>query len=171
MMALRGNLMKKLLLLLTMLVGLAMAQTPAYPENTFGVGYTFGQGLGGQVSLVLPFAPLGLDTGLDLEGTYGTDLRLNALTKINLLPALTLADLSLSVGLGVQARYPLGIHLGPVASLEIPGGVISAFGGLGYQEGFHTAWGLGLRLYLDPLALEFASSDRYDFKMALLYLW
>lgn len=163
--------MKKLLVALTLVLGLALAQTPAYPENTFGVGYAFNKGFAGQASFILPFSPLGLDTGLDLEATYGTALGINGLLKVNLLPALTLADLSLSVGLGLDVRYPFGTHLGPIATLEIPGGALSAYGGLGYQNGFHAAWGVGLRFYLDPIAFEVASSDRYDLKLALLYLW
>jgi len=58
-----------------------------------------------------------------------------------------------------------------MASLEIPGGAISGYLGLGVEGGFNLAYGLGGRLYLDPVALEVGISDRYNFKVALLYLW
>ncbi len=171
--------MKRLFALLTLVVGLAFAQAPAYPENTVGVGFGIGRGLMVQGSLGLPFSPLGIDTGLDLEVIVPTSfdaVEVWALLKANLLPALTVADLSLSAGLGIDLSFNtvgsvFGFHLGPVASLEIPGGAISGYVGLGFEGGFNMAYGLGGRLYLDPIALEVATSDRYPFKIALLYLW
>ncbi len=171
--------MRRLIALLTLVVGLAFAQAPAYPENTVGVGFGIGRGLMVQGSLGLPFSPLGIDTGLDLEVIVPTSfdaVEVWALLKANLLPALTVADLSLSAGLGLDLSFKttgsiFGLHLGPVASLEIPGGAISGYVGLGIEGGFNLAYGLGGRLYLDPVALEVATSDRYAFKIALLYLW
>ncbi|WP_027881892.1 hypothetical protein [Meiothermus rufus] len=171
--------MKQLLALLTLVLGLAFAQAPAYPENTLGVGFGIGRGLVAQGSLGLPFSPLGIDTGLDLEAIVPTSfnaLEVWALFKANLLPALSVADLSLSAGLGLDLSFNtvgslFGFHLGPVASLEIPGGAISGYLGLGFKGGFSLAYGLGGRLYLDPVALEVATSDRYPIKIALLYLW
>lgn len=156
------------------LAGLAAAQAPAYPENTVGVGYSFNRGFTVQGSLGLPFSPLGIDTGLDVEAIISGNPSVWVLTKANLLPALTLGDLSMSVGMGLDLRYidgGFGAHLGVPATLEIPGGAISAYLGLGYQAGFHLAYGLGGRLYLDPVALEVATSDRYPLKIAVLYLW
>ncbi|WP_337869153.1 bioflim formation protein [Meiothermus sp.] len=171
--------MKRLFALLTLVVGLAFAQAPAYPENTVGVGFGIGRGLMVQGSLGLPFSPLGIDTGLDMEVLVPTSfdsVEVWALLKANLLPALTVADLSLSAGLGIDLSFNtvgsiFGFHLGPVASLEIPGGAISGYVGLGIEGGFNVAYGLGGRLYLDPIALEVGLSDRYPFKIALLYLW
>jgi len=174
--------MKRFIALLTLLVGLALAQVPAYPENTIGLGFGIGNALGSslilQGSTSLPFSPLGLDTGLDAEVIVPTSfsgVEVWSLVKVNLLPALTVLDLSLSAGLGLDLSYStatgFGTHLGPVASLEIPGGAISAYIGLGYENGFNVAYGLGGRLYLDPIALEVATSDRYALKLALLYLW
>ncbi|GEM83935.1 bioflim formation protein [Meiothermus hypogaeus] len=171
--------MKRLVALLTLVVGFAFAQAPAYTENTVGVGFGVGRGLMAQGSLGLPFSPLGIDTGLDVEVIVPTsfdNVEVWALFKANLLPALTVADLSLSAGLGVDLSFNtagslFGFHLGPVASLEIPGGAISGYVGLGLEGGFNVAYGLGGRLYLDPVALEVGISDRYPFKVALLYLW
>jgi len=171
--------MKRLFALLTVVLGLAFAQAPAYPENTVGVGFGIGRGLMVQGSLGLPFSPLGIDTGLDLEVIVPSSfdsVEVWALVKANLLPALTVADLSLSAGLGIDLSFNtvgsvFGFHLGPVASLEIPGGAISGYVGLGLEGGFNLAYGLGGRLYLDPIALEVGISDRYPFKIALLYLW
>ncbi|AWR85703.1 hypothetical protein [Meiothermus taiwanensis] len=171
--------MQRLLALLVLVVGLALAQAPAYPENTVGVGFGIGRGLMLQGSAGLPFSPLGIDTGLDVEVIVPTSfdaLEVWALLKANLLPALTVADFSLSAGLGLDVSFNtvgnvFGLHLGPVASLEIPGGAISGYLGLGIEGGFNLAYGLGGRLYLDPVALEVGLSDRYPFKIALLYLW
>jgi len=114
---------------------------------------------------------LGIDTGLDLQALLSQNPEVFALFKANLFPGLVLADLYTSVGLGLDLRYPFGVHLGPVVSLEVPGGALSAYGGLGYQSGFHLAWGAGFRLYLEPLALEVSASDRYPFLLSFLYLW
>jgi len=171
--------MKRLVALLILVVGFAFAQAPAYPENTVGVGFGIGRGLMVQGSMGLPFSPLGIDTGLDLEVMVPTSfdsVEVWALVKANLLPALTVADLSLSAGVGLDLSFNtvgsiFGFHLGPIASLEIPGGAISGYVGLGIERGFNVAYGLGGRLYLDPVALEVATSDRYPFKIALLYIW
>lgn len=171
--------MKRLFAVLILSIGMAFAQAPAYPENTVGVGFGIGRGLMVQGSMGLPFSPLGIDTGLDMEVIVPTSfdaVEAWALLKANLLPALTVADLSLSAGLGLDLSFNtmgsiFGLHLGPVASLEIPGGAISGYLGLGIEGGFNLAYGLGGRLYLDPVALEVGVSDRYPFKIALLYLW
>ncbi|WP_243028657.1 bioflim formation protein [Thermus albus] len=161
--------MKRLAALLTL--SLALAQAPAYPENTLGLGYAPDKGPYLQGSALLPFSPLGIDTGLDLQALMAQNPEVFALLKANLFPGLVLADLYTSVGVGLDLRYPFGVHLGPVVSLEVPGGALSAYGGLGYQGGFHLAWGAGFRFYLEPLALEVSASDRYPFLLSLLYLW
>ncbi|MCS7058280.1 MAG: bioflim formation protein [Meiothermus sp.] len=171
--------MKRVFALLAVVVGLALAQVPAYPENTVGVGYGVGRGLILQGSTGLPLSPLGIDTGLDFEAIVPTsfdNLEVWALFKLNLFPALVVADLPLSAGLALDLSYNtqsrlLGLHLGPIASLEIPGGALSGYVGLGYEGGFNLAYGLGGRLYLEPIALEVGLSDRYPLKVALVYLW
>ena len=170
--------MKRLLALATLLIGFALAQVPAYPENTIGGGYAFRfGGQGGflvQGSTFLPFSPLGIDTGLDLEVALTDKLSVWALLKANLLPALTVADLSLAVSLGLDLTYKnegFGARFGPLATFEFPGFALSSYLGIGFLNGFSFAYGLGGRLYLDPLAIEIATSDRYDLKLAVLYLW
>lgn len=171
--------MKRLLALLTLTVGMAFAQVPAYSENTAGLGFGIGRGLVLQGSFGLPFSPLGIDTALEVEGIVPTsfdNVEIWALAKANLLPALVLADMPLSVGIGLDTSFNssgsvFGFHLGPIATLEIPGGAISGYLGLGYKGGSFLAYGLGGRLYLDPLALEVATSDRYPLKLSVLYLW
>ncbi|MCL4454521.1 MAG: hypothetical protein M1369_01150 [Deinococcus sp.] len=173
--------MKRLLALPLLLLGFAQAQVPAYPENTFGVGYALDQGITAQAGLSLPFGPLGVDTGLDLEVAVGSQVQGWSLLRLNLLPALTISDLSLSAGLGLDLRYgtsllgvalpAFGVHLGPVFTFELPSSALSGFVGIGYQNGFHAAYGLGLRVYLDPVALDIATSDRYTVRVSLLYLW
>lgn len=171
--------MKRLLALGLVVAGLALAQVPAYPENTAGIGFGFGRGIVLQGSAVLPFSPLGLDTGLDAEVIIPTSFGgadIWALFKADLLPALTLLELPVSVGVGLDARYNtvssvFGSHIATLATVEIPGGAISGYLGLGYAAGFNLAYGLGGRLYLDPVALEVALSDRYPLKLSLLYLW
>ncbi|ETN89462.1 hypothetical protein [Thermus sp. NMX2.A1] len=163
--------MKRLVAPFLLALSLALAQMPAYPENTLGIGYAPDKGVYLQGSTLLPFSPLGIDTGLDLQALLSQNPEVFALFKANLFPGLVLADLYTSVGLGLDLRYPFGAHLGPVVSLEVPGGALSAYGGLGYQSGFHLAWGAGFRLYLEPLALEVSASDRYPFLLSFLYLW
>ncbi|WP_105318417.1 bioflim formation protein [Thermus tenuipuniceus] len=163
--------MKRLVSLVLLALNLSLAQMPAYPENTLGLGYGPGKGIYLQGSALLPLSPLGIDTGLDLQALLSQNPEVFALVKANLFPGLVLMDLYTSVGLGLDLRYPFGVHLGPVVSLEVPGGALSAYGGLGYQNGFHLAWGAGFRLYLEPLALEASASDRYPFLLSLLYLW
>jgi hypothetical protein len=171
--------MKRLIALLALVVGLAFAQPPAYPENTVGVGFGINRGLILQASTVLPFSPLGIDTGLDLEAIVPTtfdNVEIWAMLKANLFPALVVADQSLSAGLAMDMSFNtmgsvFGIHLGPVASLEIPGGAISGYVGLGFEGRFSVAYGLGVRLYLDPIALQVGISDRYPIKIAVLFLW
>ncbi|TBH20523.1 bioflim formation protein [Thermus thermamylovorans] len=163
--------MRRTLALLALLAGLSLAQMPAYPENTLGLGYAPDRGVYLQGSLLLPFAPLGIDTGLDAQVLLTPSPEVYALLKANLFPGLVLMDLYTSLGLGLDLRYPFGAHLGPLVSLEIPGGALSGSLGLGYQGGFHLAWGVGFRLYLEPLALEASASDRYPFLLTLLYLW
>ncbi|MGC8968725.1 MAG: bioflim formation protein [Thermus sp.] len=165
--------MKRILLFLGLSLGLALAQAPAYPENTLGLGFSPDKGFYLQGSALLPFSPLGLDTGLDLQARLAQSPEAYALLKANLFPGLVLADLYTSLGLGLDLRYPFGVHLGPLASVELPGGALSLGLGLGYQAGagLHLAWGAGFRLYLEPLALEVSASDRYPFLLSLLCLW
>ncbi|WP_026234518.1 hypothetical protein [Calidithermus timidus] len=172
--------MKRILPLLTLLCGLVFAQVPAYPENTAGLGFTVGKNLTVQAGFNLPL--LGLDTGLDLElnPLAAGGVEVWTLSRLNLIPALVVGDLSMSVGAGLELRYAakngatapsFGAHLGPTATLELPGSALSAYVGLGYQGGFSLAYGVGFRAYLDPIALEIALTDRYWLKLSALYLW
>lgn len=171
--------MRRWMAVVAVLAGLALAQVPVYPENTVGIGFGISRGIVLEGSATLPFSPLGIDTGLDAEVIVPTAFNgaeVWALFKANLLPALTLADLPFSVGMGLDASFntldsTFGSHLGPMATVEFPGGAISGYLGLGYKGGFNLAYGLGGRLYLDPVALEVAVSDRYPLKLSLLYLW
>lgn len=157
---------------LFLLLGLALAQGPAYPENTLGLAYAPDGGrLFLQGSALLPFSPLGIDTGLEAQLLLSSSPEVYALFKANLLPGLVLMDLYTSLGLGLDLRYPLGLHLGPLVSLELPGSALWLYGGAGYQAGLHLAWGAGFRVYLDPVALEVSATDRYPFALSLLYLW
>jgi hypothetical protein len=169
----------KRLLALVVVAGFGLAQVPAYSENTFGVGYGVGSGFMLQGSALLPFSPLGIDTALEVEVAVPTAFDGAsgwALIKANLLPAVTVGDFSMSVGVGLDVSYSsltslFGTHLGSLATLEIPGGSISGYAGLGYKGGFNVAYGFGGRLYLDPLAFDIGLSDRYTFKAAVLYLY
>lgn len=152
------------------LLGLALAQGPTYPENTFGLTYAPESGLFLQGSALLPFTPLGVETGLEAQLLLSLT-EAYALFKANLLPGLVVMDLYTSLGLGLDVRWPFGLHLGPLVSFELPGSALWLSGGAGYQEGFHLAWGAGFRVYLDPLALEVSATDRYPFALSLLYLW
>ncbi len=153
------------------LLGLALAQAPAYPENALGLGYAPGQGVYLQGGVLLPFSPLGIDTGLDAHLLLRANPQGQLFLKANLFPGLVLEGLYTSIGLGLGLRYPFGIHLGPVASLEVPGGALSLGLGLGYEGGFHVAYGVGFRAYLEPLALEASLSDRFPLLLSLLYLF
>lgn len=154
------------------LLGLALAQGPAYPENTLGLTYApDGSRLFLQGSALLPFTPLGVDTGLEAQLLLSTTPEAYALFKANLLPGLVVMDLYASLGLGLDLRWPFGVHLGPLVSFELPGSALWLSGGVGYQAGFHLAYGAGFRAYLDPLALEVSATDRYPFALSLLYLW
>ena len=154
------------------LLSLALAQGPVYPENTLGLTYApdggrfFLQG-----SAALPFTPLGIDTGLEAQLLLSGSPSAYALFKANLFPGLVLRDLYTAVGVGLDLRWPLGVHLGPLVSFELPGSVLWLSGGVGYQAGLHLAYGAGLRVYLDPLAVEVSATDRYPFALSLLYLW
>lgn len=172
--------MKRILPILTLLLGLAFAQVPAYPENTAGLGFTVGKSVTVQAGVNLPL--LGFDTGIDVElnPLAPGGFEFWSLSRLNLIPALVVGDLSMSVGAGFDLRYAakngatapsFGAHLGPTATLELPGSALSAYVGLGFQDGFSLAYGLGFRLYLDPLALELALTDRYWLKLSALYLW
>ncbi|MDX2004650.1 MAG: bioflim formation protein [Meiothermus sp.] len=178
--------MRRLLALLTLVTGLAFAQVPAYNENTVGLGFGISPLNSGRPNMLivqgsfgLPFSPLGIDTGLEVEGLVPTSfdgIEIWAMVKANLLPALVVADLPLSVGLGLDLSFDtrasvFGTHLGPIATLEIPGGALSGYLGLGLEGGFNLAYGLAGRLYLDPVALELGLSDRYALKIAVLYLY
>ncbi len=155
-------------------LALAWAQSPAYPENALGAGYGE-KGFTLQGSFLLPLSPLGIETGLDLWASLPSlnPVRLEgrALLKANLLPGLVFLDQYLSLGLGLDLRYPFGLHLGPLASLDLGGAALSLFLAPGYQGGFHLAWGVGLRAYLDPLALEASAMDGNRFLLSLLYLF
>ena len=83
--------MKRLFALLGLALGLALAQAPAYPENTLGLGYAPDRGFYLQGSALLPFSP------------FAARLRPPA--------CLGLAGGALSVGLGLGYQAGAGLHL------------------------------------------------------------
>ncbi len=176
--------MKRLWILLWTLAGLALASTPAYPENSAGLGYAHpGAGVF-TLGVQLPAAPLGLDTGLDLEVRYPR-LGVSATGKILVLPSLSVGGQFMAVGAFGELRYAdpgaYGGYLGGGFSWDLPPmgpveGALSAKLGVGYfPKGSLAAslfsYGLGLRLYYDPVALELATNDRDLFRASLLFLW
>ena len=81
--------MKKLLIIaLAAAMGWALASTPAYPENSLGLGAVYPAAGELTVGLALPFAPLGMDTGLDLAVRYPR-LGVSASGQLLVLPSLT----------------------------------------------------------------------------------
>ena len=105
--------MKRLFALLGLALGLALAQAPAYPENTLGLGYAPDRGFYLQGSALLPFSPLGLDTGLDAQVLLSQSPEAYALLKANLFPGLVVEGLFASVGLGLDLRYPCLLYTSP----------------------------------------------------------
>jgi len=175
--------MKKLSIIAAFFLGMALASAPAYPENSVGLGYVYPTAGELTAGLVLPFAPLGMETGLDLEVRYPR-LGVSATGKVLLLPSLTMGGQFVSVGLYSELRYAdpglFGGYLGGAFSLELPQmgpveGALSGQLGLGYfPKGSWTSffgYGLGLRLYYDPVALELVTNDRDLFRASLLFLW
>jgi len=175
--------MKRPWIVAAFFLGLALASAPAYPENSVGLGYVYPTAGELTAGLVLPFAPMGMETGLDLEVRYPR-LGVSAAGKILLLPSLTVGGQFVSVGLYSELRYAdpgsFGGYLGGNFSLELPQmgpveGALSGQLGLGYfPKGSWTSffgYGLGLRLYYDPVALELATNDRDLFRASLLFLW
>ncbi|GEM_PF-134513 len=176
--------MKRLWIASIFTLTIALASAPAYPENSLGLGYVYPTA--GEISLgaVLPFAPLGLDTGLDLELRYPR-LGVSTTGKILILPSLTVGGQFLAVGSFAELRYAepgyFGGYLGGDFSWDLPQlgplqGVLSAQLGLGYFPKGNLlrsifSYGLGLRFYYDSLAVELASNDRDLLRASLLYLW
>ncbi len=175
--------MKKLWIIAAFSLGLALASAPAYPENSVGLGYVYPTAGELTFGLALPFTPMGMDTGLDLEVRYPR-LGVSATGKILLLPSLTAGGQFVSVGLYSELRYAdpglFGGYLGGNFSWELPPmgpveGALSGQLGIGYfPKGSWTSfvgYGLGLRLYYDPIAFELASNDRDLLRASLLFLW
>ena len=176
--------MKRLWISAVLLAGLALASAPAYPENAAGLGYTHpGAGVF-SIGAVLPAAPLGLDAGVDLELRYPR-LGVSAAGKLLVLPSLTVGGQFMAVGVFTELRYAdpgrFGGYLGGGLSWDLPPmgpveGVLSAQLGVGYfPKGSLLrslfSYGLGLRLYYEPVALELATNDRDLLRASLLYLW
>jgi len=176
--------MKRLWIVVWMLAGLAWASTPAYPENSVGLGYAHPGAGTFTLGVQLPGGPLGLDTGLDLELRYPR-LGVSATGKVLVLPSLTVGGQFMAVGAFAELRYAdpgaFGGYLGGAFSWDLPpmGPVEGAFSGrlgVGYfPKGSLMSsifgYGLGLRLYYDPVALELATNDRDLFRASLLFLW
>ena len=178
--------MKKLLSFAVFFLGLALASVPAYPENSIGLGFVYPTAGKVNVGLALPFAPLGMDTGLDLEVRYprpGASIA----TKILILPSLTVGGQFMAVGAYSELRYAyadpdnlFGAFLGGSLSWDLPQmgpleGVLSGQLGVGYfPKGNWTSffsYGLGMRFYYDPVAFELATNDRDLFRASVLFLW
>ncbi len=179
--------MKRTAMLVVLVLGWALASAPAYPENAFGVGYAYPTAGVADLNLALPFAPLGMDTGLDLELRYPRP-GVSATAKMLVLPSLTVGRQFMAVGLYTELRYAyddpnhrFGGYVGGNFSWDLPPlgpveGVLSGQLGLGYYPkgsllGSLVSYGLGVRLYHDPVALELATNDRDLFRASLLYLW
>ncbi|WP_287371935.1 bioflim formation protein, partial [Oceanithermus sp.] len=132
--------MKRLWILLWTLAGLALASTPVYPENSAGLGYAHpGAGVF-TLGVQLPAAPLGLDTGLDLEVRYPRP-GVSATGKILVLPSLSVGGQFMAVGAFGELRYAdpaaFGGYLGGGFSWDLPPmgpveGALSAKLGVGY---------------------------------------
>ncbi len=166
-----------------MLASLALAAPPAYPETAIGATYLPPASGGLWLSTTLPASPLGLETGASLElfsegGGLGGRAELGALV----FPGLTLGEHFASLGGFVRlpfaafqpSGFATGLVVGPRASLEFASGiplVLSTEVGVGYYRGLHLAWGLGARLYVEPVALEVTSDERLPLAVRLLFLW
>ncbi len=176
--------MKRLWFIALIVLGWALASTPAYPENSFGLGYAHPTAGELTVGAVLPFAPLGMDSGLDLEVRYPR-LGVSAAGKLLLLPSLAVGGQFMAVGLYGELRYAspgsFGGYLGGDLSWDLPNmgplsGALSAGLGLGYfPKGSLLAslfsYELGVRLYYDQFAVDLVTNDRDLFRAGLLYLW
>jgi hypothetical protein len=176
--------MKRLWTVALLLAGLALASTPAYPENSVGLGYAHPAAGVFTLGALLPAAPLGLDTGVELEVRYPR-LGVSATGKILVLPSLTVGGQFMAVGAFAELRYAdpgaFGGYLGGGFSWDLPPlgpveGALSGQLGVGYfpKGGLLpslVSYGLGLRLYHDPVALELVTNDRDLFRGSLLFLW
>jgi len=114
--------MKRLLALLALALGLALAQAPAYPENTLGLGYSPEKGPYLQGSALLPFNPLGLDTGVDLQILLAQSPEAYALLKANLFPGLVVESLFASAASAWTSATPSGPTWGRWRAWSFPEG-------------------------------------------------
>ena len=178
--------MKKLWIIAAFSLGLALASAPAYPENSVGLGYVYPTAGELTVGLALPFAPVGMDTGLDLEVRYPRP-GVSATAKMLVLPSLTVGGQFMAVGMYSELRYVyddpnhhFGAYLGGDLSWDLPQmgpveGVLSGQLGVGYfpkgNWSSFFSYGLGLRFYYDPVAFELVTNDRDLLRASLLFLW
>ncbi len=177
-----GGMKRRLLALLTALLGLALAAPPAYPENTAGLGYAHPAQGALFLSAGLPFTPLGLDTGAALELAVGNGVRGALDLGVLAFPGLTAGNAYLDLGgyLRLPFAYAspgglgLGVALGPRVGLEIEAGLpltLTGSLGLGFGPGFFLDYAAGLRAYLEPVALDLGYDRTLGLYAGLLYLW
>ncbi len=168
-----------------LLFALALAAPPPFPENAAGIGYRHpGAGVL-SAGAVLPFAPLGLESGASLYLAADPGFRAaEGYLSLNLLvfpglavgPAFGEAGGFLRLdGVKDAAGFGLGLALGLSGGLELDAPLplaLFAQAGPGYLRGFRLAWGVGLRAYpAEPLAIELGADDRLGLYATLLYLW
>ncbi len=176
--------MKRALWLLWLLA-VTQAAPPPFPENALGLGYRH-PGAGVVVAgTVLPFAPLGLESGasLYLAADPGfEDLRGYLNLGVLVFPGLAVGPAFGEVGGFVRfdgvkdaSGAGLGLALGFAGGLELDAPLplaLYAQAGPGFLRGFRLAWGVGVRAYpAEALALELGADDRLGLYAALLYLW
>jgi len=163
-------------------LSLVLAAPPAYPEPAVGGGYLHP----GHALLVaqtpLPYQPAGMDSGASLYLAAGDDAARGALELgVLVFPGLTLGESYLDAGgfarvsayRGDKGEMGLGLWLGPRVSLEYPDPPVTlTLGvGLGYYGGLYLGYGLGLRAYLEPAAVELGWDSDTGPYGALLFLW
>ena len=170
---------------LFLLLAFAQAAPPPFPENALGLGYRHpGAGVV-SAGVVLPFAPLGLESGASLylaADPRFEDLRGYLNLGVLVFPGLAVGPAFGEVGGFVRldgvkdrAGAGLGLALGLASGLELDAPLplaLYAQAGIGYLRGLRLSYGAGARAYLgERFALEAGLDDVLGAYAALLYLW
>ncbi len=170
---------------LFLLLAVAQAVPPPFPENALGLGYRHpGAGVV-SVGAALPFAPLGLESGASLY--LAADPRFEDLRGYLNLGVLVFPGLAVGPAFGELGGFlrldgvkgpdglGLGLALGLSGGLELDAPLpLALYGelGAGYLRGLRLAWGVGLRAYpAEALAIELGADDRLGLYATLFYLW